>query len=201
MEYNIQKSAYIQEVKQDKATQLNFENEESEGYRENAEGKRVAAKVLAQKADECEAQGDISTAKQLNKNATQMNIESIELNHKEVIAADESENIVTDPNGTKRDKVLHSHNLNLLDRTVSNANFSLMSTEEKDDITNLFKPGNNNAPYNAVRYNKISVSKEQRIKSEKVAANVNKKCQRLRDRSKQQQDSNTITIDGITYRV
>ena len=76
--------------------------------------------------------------KKSNKNVTQMNIESIEFNHKEVIAADESEEIITDQNGVKCDKVLHSHNLNLLDRTVSNANFSLMSTKEKDDITNLY---------------------------------------------------------------
>ncbi len=195
------KSNYIQEIEQDKAANLNFANKESEGYRENADANRNSAKELAKKADEYEAKGDIPTAKQLNKVATKLNIESIELNHKEVIAADESKEMITDPNGVNRDKVLHSHKINLLNRTVSSSGFSLMSTKENEDITNIFKPGNNNNPYNAVRYDKLSVSKEQRNKSEKIADSVAESCGKLRERSKQSRDDNKITIGGIIIEV
>lgn len=76
-----------------------------------------------------------------------------------------------------------------------------MTVEEKEDMSNIFKPGNQKAPYNAVRYDKLAVSREQREKSEKIAANVAKKCQRLRDRSTQNEDDNTMTIGGITIEI
>lgn len=191
------KIAIIQQIEVNELEKLDIECEESKIYSDNADGAKLSADILDEKADEFEENGDTLNAKKVGKQAMKNYIESIELNQKAILASDVNEDVFEVQGFKNLDKAKHSHNNEAINKVLESKDCNILTSDEIGKMKDLFSSKKN--PYNECRYGAEFPEHSKRKDIKEIAEKVGERKKEVENKIKKSKtDKNEIVLkDGV----
>ncbi|MDY3827613.1 MAG: hypothetical protein SOZ71_02370 [Clostridium sp.] len=190
------KIAIIQQIEVNELEKLDIECEECKIYSDNAEGAKLSADILDEKADEFEENGDTLNAKKVGKQAMKNYIESIELNQKAILASDVNEDVFEVQGFKNLDKAKHSHNNEAINKVLESKGCNILTSEDIGKMKDLFS--SKKSPYNECRYGAELPEHSKRKDIKEIAEKVGERKKEVENKIKKSKtDKNEIVLkDG-----